>query len=94
MVRGLRIKLVPKTNHGKNRIHQFGDEYIVKREGWYGGERSVLVESVNEHRGPVQLNSNLNENYIGKRVSVREKNFDLRWVNLVNDKDFEMKEVI
>ncbi|MBR19784.1 MAG: hypothetical protein CMA64_06525 [Euryarchaeota archaeon] len=46
MKQGQRIRLIPKTRHGKNRIHQHGDEWVVINVGKFRGQDAVNLRSI------------------------------------------------
>ena len=45
MKQGELIRLVPKTRHGKNRIHQHGDEWIVLNLSKFKGQPALHLRS-------------------------------------------------
>ena len=49
---GNRILLKGKTRHGKNRIHQHGDFWIVKNVSRFRGQPAIAVQSEHKTEGP------------------------------------------
>ena len=47
-----RILLKGKTRHGKNRIHQHGDFWIVKNVSRFRGQPAIVVQSDHKTEGP------------------------------------------
>ena len=45
MKQGESIKLVPKTRHGKNRIHQHGDEWEILNLSKFKGQPALHLRS-------------------------------------------------
>ena len=46
------IKLVGKTRHGKNRIHQHGEKWIVESVGKFQGQSAFSLRSTEKTEGP------------------------------------------
>ena len=73
----MKVKLTGKTNHGKNRIAQHGAVWNVIGHGSFHGRCSWMLESLNKTTGRSD----------GIRIH------DKRWVNKVNDKNFDLEMV-
>lgn len=72
--RGDWIVLKGITRHGKNRVQQHGERWLVNALGTFDGNPAVRVQS---------------ENKTFKLGSFGKLTHDQRWVHLKNDKDFD-----
>lgn len=67
-----------KSRHGKNRIHQHGDEWTVRKKVVRGLHGNIMLRSKEKTF----------------RDSPAKMNFDIRWIWAVDDSDFQIVKVI
>ena len=47
-----KVMLKGKTRHGKNRINQHGDIWVVENTGTFGGQPAMFLRSLHKTEGP------------------------------------------
>ena len=87
---GDRVRLTGKTRHGKNRINQHGDVWVVENSGMALGQGTIISGSaIGRFRGREAIGlRSLNKTEGPKDRETGERLFDRRWVLVRGDENF------
>ena len=84
---GDRVRLTGKTRHGKNRINQHGDVWVVEAPGM--AQTILLTSAIGRFRGQEAIGlRSLNKTEGPKDRETGERMFDRRWVLVRGDENF------
>jgi len=84
---GDRVRLTGKTRHGKNRINQHGDVWVVENPGM--AQTIILASAIGRFRGQEAIGlRSLNKTEGPKDRETGERMFDRRWVLVRGDENF------
>ena len=75
-MKGTWIKLVGKTRHGKNRINQHGDTWLVMEEKTFQGQPAFHLRSFDKTEGP-KNNKGFDSRWVLKN---NDNNFDWKHI--------------
>ena len=84
---GDRVRLTGKTRHGKNRINQHGDVWVVENSGM--AQTIILASAIGQFRGQEAIGlRSLNKTEGPVEPATGERMFDRRWVLVRGDENF------